>query len=283
MKKIVVVACLALGGCPAGEQKSPASSPLAPPAAKATPAPAAPARAASDPAASPAPAKTPGLVGHWKLDEKSGDRAEDSSGNGNAGALAKGPAWGEGKSGGALVFDGTEKYVDLPNSPALENVQEGNYSVAAWFKPANLPPGTESANNANYGILVKGGWHTGLHYTSEGKFVFEHWIKGEKVEEPVWCGAGTWDTAHDPGKWYHLAATVDKAAGAIKLYVNGEEAGSGEFEAGKAAREYGEMPWRIGIGIPGAPNWSWPAKGAIDDVRIYSKSLTADEVRALAK
>lgn len=222
------------------------------------------------------------LAGHWKLDEGKEAKAACAAG-GTAGTLVKEPKWAEGKSGGALAFDGTEKYVEIPNSESLENVQEGNYTLALWFKPENLPPGAEEENNGSYCLLTKMGWHMGLRYNPEGKFVMDHWLKGEKPDEPVYGGGGTWENTYEPGKWYHVAGIVDKAAGSVKVYVNGDLGGAGEFEAGKAAREYGQVPWRIGIAGPGQPKWSWPAKGLIDDVRIYKKALTEDEVKALAK
>ncbi len=59
------------------------------------------------------------LVGHWKLDEGSGDVAHDSSGNGNDGNLVGNPQWVAGKIGGALEFDGTGSIVDIPYVPEM--------------------------------------------------------------------------------------------------------------------------------------------------------------------
>jgi hypothetical protein len=228
------------------------------------------------------PQESADLVGHWKLDDAKDAAAADSAGA-SSGKLVKEPKWVEGKLAGALALDGAGQHVEIPNSAALENVQEGNYSLAAWFKPAEVPKAPEDENGGSYCLVVKQGWHLGLRFNPEGHFVMDHWIKGEKEDEPVWAGGGTWETAYDAGKWYHVVGTVDRTLGKITVYVNGEAAGSGEFEAGKAAREYGQTPWRIGIGSPGAPKWSWPAKGEIDDVRIYKKALSEAEVQALCK
>ena len=68
------------------------------------------------------------LVNRWNLgwlgrlveiDEGSGTVAYDSSGNGNDGNLMNGPTWTTGKIGGALKFDGVNKYVDVGNSSML--------------------------------------------------------------------------------------------------------------------------------------------------------------------
>lgn len=221
------------------------------------------------------------LAGHWKFDDdKASTSAADSSGRGQAGKLVAGPAWTDGKVGGALQFDG-KAYVEIPNSPDLENVQESNYTLAGWFKPENTPPGTEADNNAGYAILIKTGWHEGLRYTNEQKFTFDHWLQGD---EPQWAGAGTWEETYEPGKWYHVVGVLDRASGATKIYVNGELVNSNtEWTANSATREYGKTTWKIGIASPGAEQWAWPARGAIDDVRIYTRALSDEEVKALYK
>jgi hypothetical protein len=192
--------------------------------------------------------------------------------------------WGEGKKGGALKLDGAGGHVQVSNSEALDKLQSGSYSLAAWFKPQEVPPGTESDNNARYGIVIKDGYHTGLSYNSEKQFVMEHWLApAVGGDDPVWAGAGTWEDSWDAGKWYHVAGVVDRKAGTTKLYLNGELKNTADWEANKPARDYGKNPWRVGIGSPGAKNWSWPAKGLIDDVRFYKKALSDAEVGALYK
>src|SRR5262245_37883379 len=99
---------------------------------------------------------------------------------------------GGGKKGGALKFDGAGGQLQLANSDATDKIQSDSYTLAAWFKPDDVPPGTESDNNARYGILVKEGWHTGLSYNNEKQLVMEHWLApAAGSDDPVWAGAGT--------------------------------------------------------------------------------------------
>jgi hypothetical protein len=162
-------------------------------------------------------------------------------------------------------------------------VQEGNYTVAAWFKPEAVPEGKEAENTANFGIVIKTGWHTGLSYSADKKFVMTHWIASDKPDEPTWVGAGAWDQDYEPGEWYHLAGVVDRGTGTVKMYLNGEEKGSAEFAANSPTRKYEKMTWKIGIASPGAQSYAWPAKGLIDDVRIYGRALSAAEIKGLAE
>jgi RNA polymerase sigma factor (sigma-70 family) len=236
---------------------------------------------AFDPEPSVFPASSD-LIGHWKLDEEKGSATvADASGRGATGKVIGSVAFAPGKVGGALKVDGKGGYVELPNADDLDKVQDGNYSLAAWFKPEGIPEGKDADNTASYGILIKTGWHTGISYSADKKFVMTHWVATDKPLEPQWVGAGAWDQDYEPGEWYHLAGVVDRAAGSVKFYLNGEEKGSAEFAANAPTRKYEQMTWKIGIANPGAPSYAWPAKGLIDDVRIYAKALSAAEVKAL--
>lgn len=270
MKRLAIV--LILGGC---------AGPEAPPVAAAKPpvleAPkAAPVMEAPKPPPRPA---NPDLLVHLTLDGS----CADASGHGNGGVLQGKAVWVDGKSGKGLAFDGSGGHVEIPSAPALDQVNQGSYTLSAWFKPADVPPGKEAENNASYSILNKVGWHEGLRYSNEKRFVFEHWLAGPKPEEPEWKGAGTWEAEYEPGAWHHVAGVVDRAAGATRIYVNGELVNSGEWDANAKARDYGKATWKVGTAAPGSQQWAWPAKGAIDDVRIYKRALTDAEVASLCK
>ena len=56
------------------------------------------------------------LQAHYTLDEGSGTIANDTSGNGNHGAVNGGATWTTGQSGGGLGFDGIDDYVTIPES-----------------------------------------------------------------------------------------------------------------------------------------------------------------------
>ncbi len=220
-----------------------------------------------------------GLVGHWKLDETSGTTVADSSGLGNNGTVTGTATWTAGARGNGFSADYTNgyDYIQIPNSNSLENVQEESYSLACFFKPTNLPPGTGDNNHASYGLIRKSGWHCGLQYSAEGYLFLEHWL----APTPSWSGAGAWNV-NAPGRFYHLASVVDRDAGSIKFYLDGSLVDSIAFTAGTAAYEFGTEPWRIGVSNPTGSTWAHPARGVIDDVRIYNRTLTVEEVAELS-
>jgi len=223
----------------------------------------------------------PQLAGHWKLDDKGGDRVLDSSAAKNHGKAVSQPSHTTGKIGGALAFNGKDGYVEIPNSKDLEHIQDGSYTVAAWFKPDIVPPGQEeAANDAQFGIVIKAGWHEGLSYNSHKQFTMAHWLKGDG--EPVWNGIGTWDDEYEPGEWYHIAGVVDQKDRLVQIFVNGVlKKTSDPWSQGAKARDYEQQTWKIGVAAPGSDKYAWFAKGAIDDVRIYKEALTEDQIKAL--
>ena len=75
---------------------------------------------------------TDGLIAHWTLDDGDGDSAIDSVGT-NHGTLMNEPAWVGGNIGGALNFDGTDDYVELPA------IVLDDFSVAFWVKTTQDP------------------------------------------------------------------------------------------------------------------------------------------------
>ena len=222
-----------------------------------------------------------GLVGYWRLNEGAGTTAADLSPAGNTAHFAgMDPAkcWVEGRQGKALEFDGDRSYVEVPNSAALQGVQEGDYTLAAWVKPEGTPVNVDRAYNSGYGIITKRGYHEGLMYDGKEHFILTHWLAGEQG-----AGAATGD-ACPPGRFYHVAAVVDRTHGQVRIYLNGKLAGQGMFTPGAAARAYGEEPWHIGTGNPEThAEYGWPMKGIISDARIYKRALADDEIVKLSE
>lgn len=218
----------------------------------------------------------PDLVGHWSFNEGSGDVAQDASGNGHTGKLMNGATWAPGQAGTGLRCDGNRAHVQLPSTPLLDKLQAENYTLAAWYKPEIVPPGDGDRNDASHGIVMKRGYHEGLRFDQGGRFLMEHWL--ENIGKGI---GGTWDERYAAGKFYHLVGVVNRPLGHTLIYVDGRLKNTGDWAAGTSSKEYGGEPWRIGVGAPGVQQWGWPAKGVIDEVRMYKRALTAEEIRSL--
>ncbi len=206
-----------------------------------------------------APARDPNLVGHWRLDDQGGSAA-DASGHDNSGVPAGEPEKVPGKLGSGLALDGKDRLVNIPNSPSLENVQEGSYTISLWFKPAAPPPA-----GVSYALVSKSDKGVGLRYMPDQKLVMDHALG---TDAPA---AATSASPFAPGQFHHVTGVVDRAAGMTSLYVNGKLEGSLAWPSGTAAKEFGQASWKIG-----------PAQGVVDDVRLYTRALSAADVRTLA-
>lgn len=215
---------------------------------------------------------TSGLIGEWKLDGTGVD-----SKNGFNAAVIGGATFVAGKPGlgNALnLNNGTSgtggKYAQMPSNATLDNVQENNYTISAWFYSYSAPPNSVFENR-NWSIVVKYGPHLGLVYDSSRRFVFRHMLAGSVLTQAVSPASYPLNT------WHHVAGVVNKSAGTVKVYVNGSPVATQNFTAQAAAHEYGTRPFRIGNAQD-----NWTADGRIDQVRIYNRALTDGEIANLS-
>ncbi len=219
-------------------------------------------------------------VVHLQFDEAAGNAASDNSGNGNDGALTGTQDWVTGTIGGGFHFDYSDgaDFFEIANASTVQDVQEGSFTLAAWFVADDVPSGSVSPDNDHsYGIIAKEGNHTGIWYRADQRFVFEHWLGGGSFTGVTSTGT------YAPGTWHHIAIAVDRPAGAIAMYIDGALESTSSFTPGAASGEYNSETWKIGsvrdTFTPGT--YAYPASGSIDDVRIFSCSLSAGDVAEL--
>jgi len=199
------------------------------------------------------------LVAHWKLDDGSGTTALDSSGNGNDGTLNGNPQWVAGMIGGALHFDGSTDYVQIPFSESLRVHNQGDLTNAAWFKFDAVGTGRQLIFQQ---ATLNGTGRSWLQINPND--VFTTWLGGAQIFSGVSMQAG---------EWYHGAVVVTEGGGvdSIQMYVNGEPAG--------VPVQGGMEDCEGGFYIGCHRNIQWFMDGLIDDLRIYSKGLTQEEIQ----
>lgn len=207
-----------------------------------------------------------GLVAHWKFDEASGDKLADASGNGNDGKIT-GPEWGKGISGGALEFDGVDDYVVIPKSASL-NSPDKEITVSAWIKTP-LPD--------RHTILARWMYEDDANDRS---LLLE--VRGDKKVASfalspdgggsVWCNCP--ENVVPKDEWTHIVGVGDGRT--MRVYINGKQCASLDDAAYRVFAAKGDL--YMGIWKFGKDKQSGQFKGLIDEVKIYSRAMNADEV-----
>ena len=215
------------------------------------------------------------LVGYWSLDEGSGSKAYDGSGNSNDGTLVnmEEADWVDGVVGKCLELDGVDDKITISNDSSLEVEQ---FTISAWIKPSSDYDFTTYATTWR-GIFTNGALNArefGLNWqsnkTNPPATVINIDIMFTGAGRVTTNGTLTLDT------WNHIVATW-KSGEKVKLYKNGILV----TESGSAYTDtiiYGTDDCIIGHN--GSDRY-FPGK--IDEVRIYKTALTAKEVSALYK
>lgn len=220
------------------------------------------------PICSPAP---PGLVGWWKGE----GNANDSAGMNNGSLSASGATYATGEVGQGFRFDGTDGYVQIPDSDALK---PANVTCEAWVW---LDPGLPSNNGAEQIVFKKNTWSAWFEGYSLAKTTIDNG-DGTYSDCFQFCVsrygnqvAINSQTIAQRGVWYHVAATYD--GNQSKLYVNGvlEASATPGF-----ALDYDTTPIFIGTTGTWAPYLSMFG-GIIDEVSIYNRALSSNEIAAI--
>jgi len=208
------------------------------------------------------------LVGWWKLDEGMGTTVMDWSGYGNHGTLMGNLKWVDGYQGGALEF-GVGRYVDCGTDAAKEVTAD--FTLAAWAK---LAPSTAG----NYGGIAGRLMYDGTNY--RGFAVVRHSSNVYRL----WVGDGSSDLAKSAAssnvtytdtEWHHVAGVREGQINA--LYVDGVRQASTTVTGFVPSSQF------FYIGRQYSTQTDRTFVGLIDDVRIYNKALTVDELTEAMK
>jgi len=223
-------------------------------------------------------AKSQGLVGYWKLDEGSGSTAVDSSGNGNNGILVGSPPWTTGKIGGALSFNGSSQYVQVPvlANTSIDKISQtltptSTHSIVGWIQIQSYHP-TLLAGVVGRGR--QGGNGFGLNLTVDATRLIE---LGRHGSNPV--DSATHPPGSPPAGVYHVAGVYDGING--KIYVNGVLEGTASFSPPVyPVDDVNNLHLgRTCSGSSGCSTYSY-FNGLLDEMKLYNRALTASEILA---
>ncbi|MGH3759503.1 LamG-like jellyroll fold domain-containing protein [Actinophytocola sp.] len=207
----------------------------------------------------PPPPGTPGPDGihYYPFDENTGTTTADAVGDADA-TFVGSPTWISGVHGPALAFTGDGSHVDTGRA-LLDTT--GNYSVATWVRLDSLggfATAVSQDGTADSGFFLQ-------YSGADNRFAFS--FVGVRALAP---------SPPETGRWYHLAGVRDAASGTLKLYVDGQPAGT------RTACTATDAKGNTVIGrakFGGNPVDHW--RGAIDQVHVYDRALPDNEVAEL--
>ncbi len=204
-------------------------------------------------------------IAWWKLDETEGKTVADSSGNGNTGETVNKPTWTTGQVDGALEFDGKDDFVAVQDSDFLDITD--NFSFSLWSQATDLD---WKKNGLLSRLKEKGGTESsyGVMWNFDaGKVQF--YISSGEIGYP----SDETDISISDTDWHHIVYTYDGTT--FSGYLDGREA---------------IIPKELSFSLPVSDNilmlgsfdyLAFYAKVILDDVRVYNRALSAEEVKAI--
>jgi hypothetical protein len=198
------------------------------------------------------------LVAYYPLD----GNTKDESGNGNDGE-AKGATLADdrhGNSNSAYAFDGVDDFLNVDSSSSLKIT--GDITLSVWVK--FIEGGAGNPRMISHGGK-QNGWELLSGKTAGSRVAFFHGGNKHRPED---------GTFKDDDSWVHILAL--KKESEVSLFVNGVKK---QIETSGEPKQVDFSP-SLNIGRSSDHDNDY-FKGSIDDVRIYNRALTEEQVKAL--
>ncbi|RLB76187.1 MAG: hypothetical protein DRH24_18300, partial [Deltaproteobacteria bacterium] len=208
------------------------------------------------------------LVGYWSFEYYNSTGVYDNSTYNNFGTFQETNFGADnittGKYGKGLKFDGTDDYIEVPDSSILHITDK--ITLEAWVYPFGWDTSYENAIVTKAGDGSYGVWNLHWKNTTHG-FRFE--LNNGSVQSLYESSPST-----TLNTWYHVVGVYD--GNKMYLYVNGKLSNSMSVSGQIATNT---EPLRIGKQFWWSTTYSfW--NGTIDEVRIYNRALSPEEINA---
>ncbi len=204
--------------------------------------------------------QVPDLVAYWPFDGDGRDVV-----GGHDAAIINGAVFGSGQSGQALLVNGSMQGARVPASAGLDVGQAPGFTISAWINPNDI---------GEQPIVEWFGTDWGVNlwlYNAPGAPTFN--VRDtSNINRVIWGSSG----AVQAGRFQHLVATYDKASSMGRIYLNGAlvmEGNLGQFTP--------QTSYDLFIGYTIGAGYQCCFRGSIDEVKLFSRAISAEEVSAV--
>ena len=246
---------------------------------------------------------TDGLVSYWTFDRTTiHDRTVEDIWGENDATIVGNPKVVRSYLKQGLELDGLRDYVSLPNVSNFGS-RVGPYTFEAWFKTNQkrwsaiykVNEWPCRINNSGYGILINAAWTRGVaDHILETKEDFIMIERNEKTGGGCAGGSSVREISISNGEWHHIVYTTRKPTQEELTKLRNLPAGKGNCLASYVYINSEPFWWSVSCTssndirpytLPiflGAVNHNGKAsgffQGVFDEVRIYDRALTEEEV-----
>ena len=206
---------------------------------------------------------TNGLVGYWSFTGNANDESGYNHNGTVTGAVLTSNRMEASNS--AYSFDGLSDYIYITNSSLVSG---GYATISIWVKTDGL--GTYypiiSGNQNDYNIFIE-------------KDSVMLWIVTNKPTGSSPCTSFTTKYGYlPPNQWNHIVMTYDGTT--LKMFINNILSKSSPATGQIWTPQSDYLAFGVYF-LNGSPNATNTYKGKLDDVRIYNRALSTDEINAL--
>ncbi|WP_020667321.1 sialidase family protein [Amycolatopsis nigrescens] len=189
----------------------------------------------------------------------------DESGRRNTAYVRGGAQLGEGRYGKAMTLDGVDDQVRLPFTRSLD-LGADDFTLTAWVRYGERT----GSQVLLWGYRIGEGPTPGIWLRAEPESNRIRGFLGTDGGTATVSSTG----AYNDQQWHHVA--LRRAGDLFSLYIDGAHVASTTAQTGSATtgKEFRIDGFSVGARLDGAQ----PLRGAVDEVRVYRRALSAPEL-----
>lgn len=204
---------------------------------------------------------------YLNFDENTGqieNRVYDSSGENNHGDMHFGfenenTGWAAGYRGSALIFDGVDDYVNCDNAASL-NFGSGDFTIEAWIKTTQSVP--QAVVFSKYDNTEENGYYYLYIGSEKPRFEINDSSFSASTES---LGI----SVINDNLWHHIVGVRD--GNFLKIFIDGNLENTVDASSVGDINNYDNL-------VIGQMDSNSYFEGSVDEVRLYNRALTADEI-----